>query len=186
MSSRRGFREAAAAPSAYSVTATLLAAGGGEPRTGYIGAGLQGVFPSNAGLSSGLGLDVNYTANLAESFSVELSLAHASLDAGGIGPGAEFKILGLGAVAQFGKPFGAARWYAGAGLAYWMNDISGAAVTADDSVAFTVAAGADLPVVTTGDLCIELRYLLSDADLSTGSTLDLDSFGVRVNYVFKY
>jgi len=176
-------REAAGAPSASSITSwPLLAAGGGEPRTGYIGAGVQGLFPSSTSLSSGIGFDVNYTANLQERFSVELSLGRVGYD---VSPG-DFKAVTFGAMAQFGMPFGASRWYAGSGLAYWMNDLSGVAAEADDSIAFVVAAGADLPIATSGDLCIELRYVLADADLSVGGPLDLNAFGVRVNYVFKY
>jgi len=171
---------------AGTTTERLLSAGGGEPRTGYIGAGLQGLFPSSDGLSGGLGIDVNYTANIAERFSVELSLGRAGYDADGVGAGAELKAVTLGAVAQVGMPFGASRWYAGGGLVYWMNDLSGAAVDADDSLAFTVAAGADLPIAANGNLCIELRYMLGDADLSVGAPLDLDAFAVRANYVFKY
>jgi len=180
-------RAAATSPAnAFATTARFLAAGGGEPRTGYIGAGVQGLFPSSDGLSGGLGIDVNYTANIAERFSVELSLGRAGYDADGVAAGAELKAVTLGAVAQVGMPFGASRWYAGGGLVYWMNDLSGAAIDADDSVAFTVAAGADLPIAANGNLCIELRYMLGDADLSVGAPLDLDAFAVRANYVFKY
>jgi len=85
-----------------------------------------------------------------------------------------------------GSTFGASRWYAGGGLVYWMNDLSGVAAEADDSLAFTVAAGADLPIAANGNLCIEVRYMLGEADLSVGGPLDLDAFAVRANYVFKY
>jgi hypothetical protein len=184
---RTELREATASPAAARATAApLFAAGGGAPRTGYIGAGLQGLFPSDSALSSGLGFDVNYTANIAERFSVEISLGRAAYDVEGAGPGTEFTAVTLGALAQVGMPFGAARWYAGGGLAYWMNDLSGAPVEADDSVAWVVAGGADLPIATSGNLCIELRYILAEADLSVGDPLDLDAFGVRANYVFKY
>ncbi len=163
----------------------LTAAGGGEPRTGYVGVGVQGLFPSSNALSNGLGFDVNYTANVAERFSVELSLGRVGYDAGVGGPG-DLTAVTLGATAQVGMPFGAARWYAGGGLAYWLNDLSGGSARADDSLALVVAAGADLPVAANGNLCIELRYVLAEADLSTGSSLDLDAFGARVNYVFRY
>ena len=187
MGARIHARAAAVSPADASATAErFLAAGGGEPRTGYIGAGVQGLFPSSNELSGGLGLDVNYTANIAERFSIELSLGRAGYDADGVGAGAELKALTLGAVAQVGMPFGASRWYAGGGLVYWMNDLSGAAIDADDSLAFTVAAGADLPIAANGNLCIEVRYMLGDADLSAGGPLDLDAFAVRANYVFKY
>ncbi len=176
-------REASGVPSASTITARpLLAAGGGEPGTGYIGAGVQGLFPSSAFLSSGFGFDVNYTANLQERFSIEFSLGRVSLDAS-VG---DFDAVTFGATAQFGMPFGASRWYAGGGLAFWMNDLSGAAAEADDSLALVLAAGADLPITTSGDLCIELRYVVNDADLTNGGVLDLSAFGVRVNYVFKY
>jgi hypothetical protein len=183
MVTRVDLREAVASPAeARGAARSLLAAGGGEPRTGYIGASVQGLFPSSAALSSGISFDVNYTANLQERFSVEMSLGRVSYD---LSPG-NLKAMTLGAIAQFGMPFGAARWYAGGGLTYWMNDLSGAGAEADDSLGLVVAAGADLPITTSGNLCIELRYILADADLSTGGALDLNAFGVRVNYVFKY
>jgi hypothetical protein len=153
------------------------------PGSGYIGASAQVLFPSNSDLSTGYSLDLSYTLNAAERFSVELSVGRASYD---VSPG-DFSAVTFGALAQVGMPFGASRWYAGAGLAYWMNDLSGAGAEADDSLAFVVAGGADLPINPNGDLCIELRYIVADADLSAGGDpLDLNAFGVRVNYVFKY
>ena len=174
---------AAPLPGSDAASRALLAAGGGAPGSGYIGAGVQGLFPSNSALSSGFAFDLSYTANVAERFSVELSLGRASYDASS----ADFSALTLGAVAQVGMPYGAGRWYAGAGLAYWMNDLSGVgAVEIDDCLAAVVTAGTDLPITPNGDLCIELRYIVAEADLSVGDPLDLDAFGVRVNYVFKY
>ncbi len=178
---------AAPLPGSDAASRALLAAGGGAPGSGYIGASVQGLFPSDSALSSGFAFDLSYTANVAERFSVELSLGRASYDALSADFSADFSALTLGAVAQVGMPYGAGRWYAGAGLAYWMNDLSGVgAVEIDDCLAAVVTAGTDLPINPNGDLCIELRYIVAEADLSTGGSLDLDAFGVRVNYVFKY
>jgi hypothetical protein len=162
----------------------LARAGGGRPGTGYVGLAGQALFPSGDALDDAWGVDLNYTQNVAERVSVELSLGFLRFDAEGVPGAGELRTTAVQALAQLGRPFGV-RWYAGAGVGWWMNDLS-AAADAADSLAGIIVAGADLPLSTKANLAVELRYAVSSADLSPGGELELDSLGVRLNCVFLY
>jgi hypothetical protein len=165
----------------------LPAAGGGRPRTGYVGLALAGRLGLDEGVSGGWSVDVNYTQNLAERLSLEISLGHARHDVERGGEGFEVRSTTLEAALQFGWPAGSARLYAAAGAARWLNDLSGlGGADAENSWAPVVAAGVDLPVHAAGTLVVELRYSSPSAGLSTGGEVSLGGVALRANYVFKY
>jgi len=166
---------------------SLSAAGGGRPGTGYVGAAAAILLARSDELSNGWGLDLNYTHNLGESFSVELSLGAAGYRVERPGLSGRLSTVALGAAAQWGRPLGAARWYASAGVGWWLNDLSGlGGAEVGDSFAALLAAGAYLPIWGRGSLALELRYAISTAEVSSAEDLVLDAFSTRVNYVFLY
>jgi hypothetical protein len=167
--------------------AALLGAGGGRPSTGYIGASFILPIPTTDELDGGVAADINYTHNFSESLSMELGLGLWQYSVTHAGDDGSLNSISFGGLAQYGRGYGAIKWYLGVGLAYLVNELSGvSAVDADDSLAFLLAAGTDIPLSARGSLCIEVRGMLATAELSDGSDLDLTAPALRLNYVFLY
>lgn len=165
----------------------LAAAGGGRPGTGYPGVGLSWRLPGAAELASGLGLDFSYTHSFRESLSVGLVLG---LFANGVELGAgdgTLRTVSLGASLAAGRPFGEVRWYAGMGLGWWLNRLSGIAGEGiSDCPAWSLFAGAEIPLSVSLDLDIEVRYSLAQAGLDTGGQLALNALALRTVFVFRF
>ena len=163
------------------VTAELPAAGGGRPRTGYLGFAAALYFASNRDLSDGWGVDLNYVHNITGEFSVEGALGLVGYDLAGKGA---LEMLTFAAAAQYGRPFGTSRWYVGAGAGYWL---SVGEVEADNAPTGIVLCGVEFELSGRASLDLEFRYTFARSKLvSSGDDLALDAFAARVNYIFVF
>lgn len=172
---------------ATDVVEALAAAGGGRPRTGYVGLGAALYFARNRDLSGGWGLDLSYVQNITGVFSVEGSLGTVSYDLEAAAEKGSLNALTLGIVAQYGRPFGTSRWYVGGGGAWWLNETTGlGGLDADDAPAWIVEGGVEFSVSPHANLDLEFRYTFAKSELENGDDLDLDAFAARVNYVFIF
>lgn len=177
--------QVACAPS--TPTGALLNAGGGRPGTGYLGVAVAARMPSASELANGWSADINYAQTFPVAFALEFSLGILGHDIERNGDEGDLRSTSLGIACQFGRPFGSSRWFAGAGVAYLLNDLSGmSGSVADDSVAGMLCVGVEIPLHARGSVSIDLRYDSSMIPVTVGDDIDLSSFSTRVNYVFLY
>ncbi len=161
----------------------LPAAGGGRPRTGYVGLAAALYFARDRdSLSEGWGVDLNYVQNITAEFSVEGGVGLVGYDLDAAQKGA-LRILTFSAAAQYGRPFGTSRWYVGAGAGYWL---SVGKVDAEDAPTLTALGGVEFELAARASLDLEFRYTFARSKLSNGDNLDLDAFAARVNYIFVF
>lgn len=166
---------------AWDASRELPAAGGGRPRTGYVGLAAALYFARDRNsLSEGWGVDLNYVHVITDVFSVEGGLGLLGYDL--VGKGA-LEMLTFAAAAQYGRPFGTSRWYVGAGAGYWLNI---GEVDADDTLAGIVLGGVEFELSGHASLDLEFRYTFARSKLQSGEGLDLDAFAARVNYIFVF
>ncbi len=168
---------------AWDASRELPAAGGGRPRTGYLGFAAALYFASNRDLSGGWGVDLNYVHNITGEFSVEGAVGLVGYDLDATEKGALMSLT-FAAAAQYGRPFGTSRWYVGAGAGYWL---SVGEVDADNALAGIVLGGVEFELSGRASLDLEFRYTFARSKLvSSGDDLALDAFAARVNYIFVF